>query len=190
MDRAHINKSEIGGPRRDESTSVDAHERAMAFTYHYALTYIAAVLQFHFKRSKKPPDGHIAKLVVLTATISIFSTLTAIAAARLMLLPKPKRKCRKRHKRSKSAVQRIRILKIERRKLRQTKFQSLLNSEIPNSKGDIQTSEIPVSEEASLRYSSKDQTMPKGFTTSFADADFEMLNTQVPFNTDSVFFYL
>ena len=53
---------------------------------------------------------------------------------------------------------------------------------MPTSEGASSSDYTPASEGAS----SSEYT--HGFTTSFADADLEKLNTQIPFDTDSIFF--
>ena len=96
MDRANINKCEHGGSTADENTSREAYKQTMAITHNYASTFFAAIKIIEIKRPKKPPDGYLAAALVLLMTMSIFSSLTAIAAIRLAFLPKPKSKKRKR----------------------------------------------------------------------------------------------
>ena len=190
MDKNNINKCENGGSSRDENSSIEAHQQAMAFTHYYASTFFATIKIFHIERPKEPPDGFLAEFMVLMFTVGIFSCLTILGTARLMAYRKPKLK-RKRHKHKRSAAALAR---------RRANYLARKISKIP----DYLTSDdesMSASEGASLKgdifYGCSDSEgecigIPtekhESFTTSLADADLETLNIQIPFDTDSVFF--
>ena len=190
MDRQNINRCEHGGPRQNsEDSSAEAYEQTMAFTHYYASTFFASVKIIHKTLPKKPPDGHISKLMVLLVMLGIFSMLTFSTAIRIALLPK---KRRRRHKRSPEALLRrkikraaMRSAKMEKRK---DKWKLLPGDEstMPASEG-VKHTHSP-SEGDSSPPPNQAHKLPNAFTTSLADTDLETLNMQVPFDTDSIFF--
>ena len=177
MDRENINRCQTGSPRCDNDATKDATESASAFTEYYASTYFSATKIFCLKRPKEPPDGYIASLMVLIATIAIFSSFTIIASIRLSLMPR-KKKRRRRRKRSSEAAARIRLKKGIRKEA---------YHDAENGRDQFHDSSEYQSDTAAV--SSKSEGVShKVFTTSLADVDLETLNTQVPFDTDSIFF--
>ena len=182
MDRNNINKCHQGGQRGDDNSIPDATESAMIFTEYYASTYFSASKIFWLKIPKEPPKGFCSSSLVLLATISIFLSMTTIAAIRLSRMKPNKRRRRRVRKRSAEAIARIRLRKIERKSRR------LLAPEGEDDKISIWSDCKVLKGETVGASPLEGESIRKAFTTSFADADLETLNTQVPFDTDSIFF--
>ena len=116
MDAANINKTDGNGSKEDASSS-EALERASAFTYYFASTFLSAAKIVFKQKPKKPPDGAVKAFLVLIATLGIFAVLTILGLVRIVLAslrPTPKRK-KKRRKRSAMAMHRHRLKRLSKR---------------------------------------------------------------------------
>ena len=181
MDRANINRCEHGGQTRDDNTVSDAADETMALTEYFASTFFCACKIILGKRPRKPPDGYLAALLVLILVISFYSFFTLIGTWHIVsrlpsYLTKKKKKKKKRRKRSLEAIQ--------RRKDRHLLKRSSLSD--GDSEKAIDASES--SSEGAVTDQACISPNIGAFVTSLADVDTETLNTQVPFDTNSIFF--
>ena len=216
MDRANLNKCD-GKSSAENDASSESLEHAMAMTFHFASTFHSAMDIFFIELPKEPDKGPILAILMLFITWGCISIATVIACVRLARynndanqeINKPKRQRRRRstkvklRRKSKKKARRERFLLLSAFCLQHQEI-------ISNSEGAASTATIDgdifynASDGSNVNYdvfydsineSNPAQQMKgpisrilQGFTTSFADADLERLNTQVPFDTDSVFF--
>jgi len=143
---------------------------------------------FLLKRPKEPPRGYITSFLVGTSIIGIFSYLTMIGIARLTFGSKTFKKKRRR-KRSPKAISRRKAKRGNR---------TTSNSEDGEEKDSFYDCRYTMDSKGvsetfhdcyETLHSEGDHTMnTHAFTTCLADGDQERMNTQVPFDTDSIFF--
>ena len=175
MNRENMNRCEHGSPQCDDSTVLEAARDTCILTEYCASTFFSAC-KIHFgTRPLKPPDGFFAALFVMGLAVCFYSIFTFFGVWNIISRkPSWLRTKKKRRKRSQEAIRR----KKARRRLLRAKLASPSEGErvcpadtcIPCSEGARDTSSILAN------------------VTSLADVDTETLNTQVPFDTASIFF--
>ena len=129
------------------------------------------------KPPKEPPDGIITALIIIPITWICILPHLFIACGRILRHKFKNNKISKRRpkKKSRKALQQFCIKHIA---LQISRDQQ---SKTPAPKG------VPKADDKIFHGYSASSRL-QGLTTSFADADVEKLNIQVPFDTDSIFF--
>ena len=149
----------------------------MAMTIHFASKFHSAMDLIFPKPPKEPPDGIITSLIMILITwICILSHLF-IACGRILRHNSKNNKRSKRRPKKKSGqtLQQFCIIHIA------LQISRAQQSKTSASKGS------PKADDKIFHKNSAFSRL-QIFTTSFVDVDVEKLNTQVTFNTDSIFF--
>ena len=182
-----MNRCKNHGDTKDGSSQTILVQ-AMAFTYYFTSIYFEAVKIFLLKRPKEPSHGYITSFLVGTSIIGIFSYLIMIGIARLTFGSKTRKK-KQRRKRSLEAISRR---KAKRGNRTTSNFEDKEEKDsfydcryTMDSKGASDT----FHDCYETLHSKGEHTMnTHAFTTCLADGDQERMNTQVPFDTNSIFF--
>ena len=177
INRASINQMD-GSATAENNSSIESLQQAVHLAIYFASIFHSAMDFIFPKPPKEPPKGLVTAIAMIPITWICISSQLAIACVRIMRhKSKPKKKHRR--KRSAKASARRRFKKISRRHLDTFCARHLIKQ---NSQAQVET----MTSASKGAYSTLHRI--QGFTTSFADADAEKLNTQVPFDTDSIFF--
>ena len=188
-----MNRCENHGDTKDGSSQL-VQVQAMEFTYYYASIYFEAVNIFFIKKPKELPRGYITSFLVGATIIGIFLCLTILGIARMLFGPKTNKKKRRR-KRSVEAISRWKS-KHRNDAIFDSK-EAEENDTFHDCRNILDSEGAPEIFQAchDTLHSEGDDTIDNGpsnttriFTTCLADVDQETLNTQVLFDTDSIFF--
>ena len=149
----------------------------MAMTIHFASTFHSAMDLILPKPPKEPPDGIITTLIMIQIIWICILPHMFIACGRFLRHKSKnnKRSNRRPKKKSQQAQQEFCIKRIALQIYRAQQSKTSASKGVPKADDKIFHGYISFSR-------------LQGFTTSFADADVEKLNTQVPFDTDSILF--